>query len=71
MREYLVTFHKTVPDDTGHDHCVLQRQAVVRARSDVAAAYAAKAMLCEADGVVDWRMRADTCEVVELTRNAA
>ncbi|CAO4139491.1 MULTISPECIES: hypothetical protein [Methylorubrum] len=71
MREYLVTFHKTVPDDTGHDHRVLQRQAVVTARSDVAAAYAAKAMLCEACGVVDWRMRADTCEVAELTRQAA
>ena len=70
MREYLVTFHKTVPDDTGHDHRVLQRQAVVTARSDVAA-YAAKAMLCEACGVVDWRMRADTCEVAELTRQAA
>lgn len=71
MREYLVTFHKTVPDDTGHDHRVLQRQAVVTARSDVAAAYAAKAMLFEACGVVDWRMRADTCEVAELTRQAA
>ncbi|MGU3340766.1 hypothetical protein ACLBXJ_22350 [Methylobacterium mesophilicum] len=71
MREYLVTFHKTVPDDTGHDHRVLQRQAVVIARSDVAAAYAAKAMLCEADGVVDWRLRADTCEVVEISELVA
>lgn len=71
MREYLVTFHKTVPDDTGHDHRVLQRQAVVTARSDIAAAFAAKAMLCEACGVVDWRMRADTCEVAVLTRQAA
>ncbi|CAO4141373.1 Neuroendocrine-specific golgi family protein P55 (NESP55) [Methylorubrum thiocyanatum] len=71
MREYLVTFHKIVSDDTGHDHRVLQRQAVVTARSDVAAAFAAKAMLCEACGVIDWRMRADTCEVAELTRQAA
>lgn len=71
MREYLVTFHKTVPDDTGHDHRVLQRQAVVTARSDMAAIYAAKAMLCEADGVVDWRLRADTCEVRELGEHAA
>ena len=71
MHEYLVTFHKTVLDDTGHDHRILQRQAVVHARSDVAAAYAAKAMLCEADGVVDWRLRAYTCEVVELSQHAA
>ena len=71
MREYLVTFHKTVPDDTGHDHRVLQQQTVVTARSDIAAAFAAKAKLCEACGVVDWRMRADTCEVAELTRQAA
>jgi hypothetical protein len=28
-------------------------------------------MLCEADGVVDWRLRADTCEVVELSQHAA
>lgn len=71
MRTYVVTFHKTVPDDTGHDHRVLQRQAVVTARSDMAAIYAAKAMLCEADGVVDWRLRADTCEVRELGEHAA
>ena len=44
QRAYLVSFHKVVPDDTGHDHRVLQQQAVVRARSDVSAAYAAKAI---------------------------
>ncbi|MGV7032669.1 hypothetical protein [Methylobacterium symbioticum] len=71
MHEYLVTFHKTVLDDTGYDHRVLQRQAVVHARSDVSAAFAAKAMLCEADGVIDWRLRADTCEVVDLSQRAA
>jgi hypothetical protein len=71
MRKYLVTFHKTVPDDIGHDHRVVQRQAVVSAGSDVAAAYAAKAMLCEAAGMSDWRLRADTCEVIELTEQAA
>ncbi len=70
MRAYLVTFHKVVPDDTGHDHRVLQRETVVTARSDVSAAFAAKAIFREAAGVVDWRLRADTCEVVELTRCA-
>ncbi|GJD35317.1 hypothetical protein [Methylobacterium aerolatum] len=71
MREYLVTFRKTVPDDSGHDHRVLQRRAVVTACSEVAAAFAAKAMLCEADGIVDWRLRADTCEVAAIDRHAA
>ncbi len=71
MRDYLVTFHKVVPDAAGHDHHVLQRQTVVTASSEVSAAYAAKAMFREAAGVVDWRLRADTCKVVELTRNAA
>ena len=71
MLKYLVTFHKTVPDDTGHDHRVLQRQAVVTASSDVAAAFAAKAMFRKAAGVSDWRLRADTCEVVELAEQAA
>lgn len=71
MREYLVTFHKTVPHDAGHDHRILQRQAVVTACSDAAAADVAKAMLCEADGVVDWRLRADTCVVSELSEHAA
>jgi len=71
MRKYLVTFHKTVPDDTGHDHRVMQRQAIVGARSDVDAARAARAMLCKPCGVVDWQMRADTCEIVELAKHAA
>ena len=71
MREYLVTFHKVVSDDTGHDRRVLQRETIVCANSDVSAAYAAKASFREAAGVVDWRMRADTCEVVEVTRPTA
>ncbi|BAQ49254.1 MULTISPECIES: hypothetical protein [Methylobacterium] len=71
MRKFLVTFAKTVSDDTGHDHVVLQRRAVIAARSDVSAAYEAKAMFCRAAGVSDWRLRADTCEVVELAQHAA
>ena len=43
MRQYLVTFHKIVPDDQGHDHRILQRRALVTARSEVAALYEAKA----------------------------
>ncbi|MGH1570417.1 hypothetical protein ACRAWG_06800 [Methylobacterium sp. P31] len=71
MRRFLVTFHKIVPDDCGHDHRTLQQQAVVPAYSEHAAAAAAKALFCEAAGVIDWRLRADTCEVVELTEQAA
>jgi hypothetical protein len=71
MRKYLVTFHKVVPDDSGHDHSVLQRQAVVSARSEMAAACPAQALFCQMAGVVDWRIRADTCEVSELDGRAA
>lgn len=67
MREYLVMFHKVVPDAAGYDRRILQRRTVVSARSEVSAAYAAKAMFSEAAGIADWRMRADTCEVVELS----
>ncbi|MEL6060656.1 MULTISPECIES: hypothetical protein [unclassified Methylobacterium] len=71
MREYLVTFHETVPDDTRHAHRVRQRQAVVTVRSVAAAASSAKAMRCEADGLIDWRLRADTRAVSELREQAA
>lgn len=66
MRRYLVTFHKLLPDGAGHDRCTLQRQVVVTAISDVTAVEAAKTMFCEAAGIVDWRLRADACEVTEL-----
>lgn len=71
MRTYLVAFHKVVADDTGHDHRVLQRQIVVRAHSDVSAEWQAKAMLCELACVIDWRLRADTCEVTAMADLAA
>lgn len=66
MRPYLVTFDKVVPDDSGHDHRVRQHQVVVSACSELSAAHAAKALFCEAAGIVDWRQRADTCVVVDL-----
>ena len=66
MRTFLVTFHKIIPDGRGHDHRALQRQAVVSASSGEAAADAAKALFCQTVGIVDWRLRADTCEVVGL-----
>lgn len=66
MRQYLVTFHKVVPDSTGHDRRIVQERVLVTARSDVAAAFAAKAIFCEAAGIADWRMRADSCELVEM-----
>ncbi|WP_336492526.1 hypothetical protein [Methylobacterium nigriterrae] len=66
MRQFLVTFHKVVSDDTGHDHSVMQQRAVVRARSDVSALYEAKALFCRRMGVVDWRLRADTCDITDI-----
>ncbi|MEE7450222.1 hypothetical protein MRF4_21775 [Methylobacterium radiotolerans] len=71
MRQYLVTFHKVVPDGSGHDRRALQHHVVVAAGSEVAAATAAKAMFCDRAGIADWRLRADTCEAVELSDVAA
>ncbi|MGU3388905.1 hypothetical protein ACLBYG_30730 [Methylobacterium sp. D53M] len=71
MHKYLVTFHKVVPDDIGHEHTAIQRQTVVSAHSEAAAACAAQALSCQTAGIVDWRMRADTCEVAELDGQAA
>lgn len=71
MRDYLVTFYKIVLDGAGHDRCVLQRRARVRARSDVSAAWEAKAIFCRALGIPDWRLLADTCEVVALAQSTA
>jgi hypothetical protein len=71
VRTFLVTFHKVVPDGRGRDRCVLQQQTVVSACSGEAAVDAAKALFCEAAGIIDWRLRADTCEVVGLSDLAA
>ena len=67
MRTFLITFLKVVPDGQGHDKCVLQRKTVVSACYRKAATDAAKTSFCEAAGIADWRLRADTCEVVDLT----
>ncbi|MEE7504182.1 hypothetical protein ACLBXO_27290 [Methylobacterium sp. C33D] len=66
MRLYRVTFYKTVADDTGHEHRVRQHAVLVRAPSDVSAIWQAKALLCADARVVDWRLRADSCEVKAL-----
>ncbi|UMY19847.1 hypothetical protein MMB17_11435 [Methylobacterium organophilum] len=71
MRSYLVTFHKVVPDGSGHDRAVVQGRMVVRARSDVSALYEAKARFCQAMRIADWRLRADTCRAVEVARLVA
>ena len=66
MRTFLVTFHKVVPDGRGCDRRVLQQQTLVPASYGEAAAEAAKVLFCQAASIIDWRLRADTCEVVEL-----
>ena len=71
MRSFLVSFHKVVPAGAGHDRRALQRQVVVAACSDVSATKVAKAMFCAAAGIVDWRLRADSCDVAELTDRIA
>lgn len=71
MRMYLVTFHKVVLNDTGHDRSVRQRQAIVWAHSKISAAYKSQALFGKATGMVDWRLQANTCEVAEFTDFAA
>lgn len=71
MRNYLVTFSKAVLDGAGHDRRVVQQQAVIQSLSELSAAWEAKALFCSVAGIVDWRMRADTCEVAEIADVAA
>lgn len=71
MRRYLVRFHKVVTDGSGQECSILQHQAVVRACSETAALYEAKALFRQAAGIADWRLRADTCVAVALVDVAA
>ncbi|MCJ2099255.1 hypothetical protein [Methylobacterium sp. E-046] len=71
MRTFLVKFHKTVSDGRGYDRQIIQQQSIVPASYGEAAADAAKTMFCRAASIVDWRLRADTCEVVEMAEPAA
>jgi hypothetical protein len=66
MRQFLVTFHKQVSDDMGHERRVRQHQVVVPAASEASALAAGQALFCEAEGIVDWRLRADACEAAEV-----
>ncbi|MGH1590996.1 hypothetical protein ACRBEV_24830 [Methylobacterium phyllosphaerae] len=71
MHAYRVTFYKTVADDAGHEYRVRQRTVLVRARSEVTAEWKAKALLCERAHVIDWRLRADSCEIEIVSEIAA
>jgi hypothetical protein len=53
MREFLVTFHKVVSDDTGQHRSMVQQRAVVRAHSDVSALYEAKTLFRRHMGITD------------------
>ncbi|MBE7201185.1 MAG: hypothetical protein INR70_25755 [Parafilimonas terrae] len=72
MHRYLVSFLKTVTDGSGHDRQVLQHQTLVRAQSEVAALFEAKALFRYESGLADWRLGADACKAVAITgRDAA
>lgn len=66
MHQYVVIFHKTITDGAGHDRRVPQHRAVVRANSETAALFEAKALFRQTANIADWRLRADTCEAVPL-----
>lgn len=71
MRQFLVTFHKVVSDDTGHDRRARQHQVIVPATSEDSALAAGQALFCEAAGIVDWRLGADGCEAAEVQEELA
>ena len=66
MKLFLVTFHKQVSDDTGHERHALQHQALILTTSMASALSVGQAMFCEAQGIADWRLRADACEASEV-----
>ncbi|WP_419951657.1 hypothetical protein [Methylobacterium sp.] len=66
MRQFLITFHKVVSDDTGHERSARQHQVLIPATSEASAVAAGQALFCEASGIVDWRIRADACEAAEV-----
>lgn len=43
-----------------------QHAILVQALSEVSAVWQAKALLCAGAQVIDWRLRADSCEVAAL-----
>jgi hypothetical protein len=63
---FLVTFHKHVGDDSGHERRALQHQVLVPALSRVSAIAAGQTLFCEANGLVDWRLQADACDAAEV-----
>jgi hypothetical protein len=71
MKMFLVTFHKLVSDDTGHERSALQHQTLILSTSEASALSAGQAMFCEAEGIVDWRLRADACEASEVLEQVA
>ncbi|WP_292505006.1 hypothetical protein [Methylobacterium sp.] len=66
MRQFLVTFHKLVGDGRGYERCALQHQVLIPATSTASAIAGGQALFCEANGIVDWRLRADTCEATVI-----
>ena len=66
MKMFLVTFHKVVCDDTGHERRMLQHEVLVPADSAPAALSAGQSLFCEAHAIVDWRLRADACEAIAM-----
>ena len=66
MKLFLVTFHKQVSDDTGHERSSLQHQALIHSTSKASALLVGQTKFCEAEGIADWRLRADACEASEV-----
>ncbi len=63
MPKYCVKFLKNIPDATGHEHPMCQREFEVEAESEADAMAQAKALFSTAEKSGDWSLRADKIEV--------
>jgi len=63
MQRFRVKFLKKVPDATGHEHKMCQREFEVDAENEADAIQKAKTLFSSAEHSGDWSLRADAIEV--------
>jgi hypothetical protein len=66
MPHFRVKFLKNIPDATGHEHKMCQREFDIEADTEAAAVEEAKAMFSTAEHSGEWSLRADSIEVETL-----
>ena len=63
MKNYVVTFFKTVCTDSGHEREIKQRTVEVSAASEQEALKKAQAELCRKENLTHWAAHADRYEI--------